>query len=394
MRKYLTIAVLALPALVFAENPRDSVPGGFSRPLVWHAGAEAFCGHVPSTNGYLAGDNIDDKTIDTSAGLEFRAGFSFGSDTREGVAYKGIYQGIGVGVNAFLPSNLLGNPVAAYVYQGMPIVKFGSGLSLGYEWQFGVAAAWRHHHDDMEVKAAVTTPVTALMGVSLKLQWEASDNVRLWAGAGARHYSNGNTSFPNSGVNTLLGSVGVTYVLSSPRYLHLSEPVCAFSEPYRGRWIWDIMAYGAQRKRVVENDLLQQVCPGRFAVAGLQLSVMRQLNRYVAVGPSLDLQWDESAGLEPYWVNGTYGDDIMFVRPPFGKQLKAGVSARAELTTPIFHINAGLGYDFVNPEGDKRFYQLLNLKTFVSHNIYVNIGYRLGEFSTPQNLMLGLGFRL
>lgn len=390
----MTIAALALPALVFASNPCDSVPGGFSRPLEWHAGAEAFCGHVPSTNGYLGGGNPEGKTIDTSAGVEFRAGFSFADDTREGASYKGLYQGIGVGVNAFMPSNLLGNPVAAYVYQGMPLVKFGSGLSLGYEWQFGVAAGWRHHHDDMEVKAAVSTPVTALMGVGLKLQWEASDNVRLWAGAGARHYSNGNTSFPNSGVNTLIGSVGVSYVLSSPSYLHLSEPVCAFSEPYRGRWIWDVMVYGAQRKRVVENEYVQQVCPGRFAVAGLQVSALRQLNRYVAVGPSVDLQWDESAGLEPYWVDGTYGDDIRFVRPPFGKQIKAGVAAHAELTTPIFHINAGIGYDIINPQADKSFYQSLTLKTFVTEKVYINIGYRLGEFSTPQNLMLGLGFRL
>ncbi len=121
---------------------------------------------------------------------------------------------------------------------------------------------------------------------------------------------------------------------------------------------------------------------------------MRRLNRWVAVGPSLDIQFDESAGLEPYWVQWTTGDDIKFHRPPFGKQLSAGLSAHAELTMPIFSVNAGIGYDFVNPAGNQRFYQSLALKAFVTRHIYVNVGYRLGDFKRPQNLMLGAGVRI
>ena len=62
--------------------------------------------------------------------------------------------------------------------------------------------------------------------------------------------------------------------------------------------------------------------------------------------------------------------------------------------SPIFSVNAGVGYDFVNPKGDKRFYQSLALKTFVTDKLYLNVGYRLGDFKDPQNLMLGLGLRL
>ncbi len=61
---------------------------------------------------------------------------------------------------------------------------------------------------------------------------------------------------------------------------------------------------------------------------------------------------------------------------------------------PIFAINAGLGVDLLNPKGDKRFYQSLTLKTFVTEKIFINVGYRLGDFKDPQNLMLGLGVRL
>ena len=93
-------------------------------------------------------------------------------------------------------------------------------------------------------------------------------------------------------------------------------------------------------------------------------------------------------------MEGTWGEGVRFRRPPFGKQLSAGLSAHAELTMPIFAINAGLGYDFVCPDGDRRFYQSLALKTFVTRNLYLNVGYRLGRFRDPQNLMLGLGVRL
>lgn len=121
---------------------------------------------------------------------------------------------------------------------------------------------------------------------------------------------------------------------------------------------------------------------------------MRTLNRFVAVGAALDMQWDEGAGLAPYWVEGSTGDNIHFYRPPFGRQLNVGLSAHAELTMPIFAVNVGLGYDFVSPYDEKRFYQSLTLKTFVTDKLFLNVGYRLGSFKTPQNLMLGIGIRL
>ena len=61
---------------------------------------------------------------------------------------------------------------------------------------------------------------------------------------------------------------------------------------------------------------------------------------------------------------------------------------------PIFCINAGLGYNILSPKGDKRFYQSLTLKTFITRSVFINVGYRLGNFKDPQNLMLGAGVRL
>lgn len=374
----------------------DTIPEMFSRQLSWRIGSEVTPAGVLETNSYLRGENSLGKRARCSVGGAIRADFSFNPATKEGGLYPGLYQGLGLGMSGYNPRGLLGTPVSAYVYQGAPIVNFTKRLSLGYEWQFGAAFGWKHYNKETaEDNVAMGSPVTAHMGISLKLSYRLSERWGLSFGVGANHYSNGNTSIPNKGVNTIGASIGFAYYLN-PQVEKIEASESLVEEADSKRWMYDIMAFGAWRKRAVLIGYPEEgvICPGKFGVAGVLLSPLYRVNRYVAAGPSLDFQWDESAGLRPYWVEGSYGDNIKFRRPPFGKQISFGLSAHAELIMPIFCINIGLGYDFVNPKGEKAFYQSLTLKTFVTKNIYINTGYRLGAFKDPQNLMLGVGVRL
>lgn len=395
MKKRLIGCSLLLAALCVSAARPDSVARGFDRPLSWRVGVELSPTSVPPTNAFLSGENPDAKRVNTSFSGDVRADFAFAPSTRQGMLYHGLYQGLGVGVNSFFASSLLGTPVSAYVYQGAPIVRFNDRLTLGYEWQFGAAFGWQHY-DELTAadNGAVSTSVTAHMGVSLKLYYKLSERWQLSVAAVGRHFSNGNTSWPNAGVNTLGGSIGVAYVFGNRGKCPELASHELIAEADRGRWFYDIMAYGAWRKHTVVVGGEAELCPGRFGVVGLQFAPMRTLNRFVAVGAALDMQWDEGAGLAPYWVEGSTGDNIHFYRPPFGRQLNVGLSAHAELTMPIFAVNVGLGYDFVSPYDEKRFYQSLTLKTFVTDKLFLNVGYRLGSFKTPQNLMLGIGIRL
>lgn len=392
-RIYRVLAAVAVLAASF-EATADTIPDGFSRSPEWNIGVDVSPAYVPGTNSYLRGENNAGKALNTSLSADLRAGFSFSSSTRPGMLYRGLYQGIGLGINTFFDSKLLGTPVSLYVYQGAPIARLGSRLWLGYEWQFGAAMGWKHHSKgEFDNNVVAGTAVTAHMGLGIKLHYRASERWRLALGVDATHFSNGNTASPNAGANTVGLSLGVAYIIN-PQGEARPAPAELAAEADRGRWFYDIMAFGAWRKRAVTVDTYTQMCPGKFAVAGLQFAPMRRLNRYVAVGPALDMQWDESACLEPYWVGGSFDEDIRFERPPFGKQLSIGVSAHAELTMPIFALNAGIGVDMLNPKGDKRFYQMLALKAFVTRNVFLNIGYRLGNFKDPQNLMMGIGVRL
>ena len=47
--------------------------------------------------------------------------------------------------NTFYNSAELGNPVAVYAFQGAPIVRLSSCLSLDYEWNFGASFGWKKY---------------------------------------------------------------------------------------------------------------------------------------------------------------------------------------------------------------------------------------------------------
>ena len=391
------LLAITLAASGIDANASDTIPSAFSRPLEWRVGADISPACVIPTNGFLRGENPEGKRIKSSLTSSIRSDFSFNPSTREGILYKGLYQGIGIGFNTYFSKNLLGTPVSVYAYQGYPIVYFSNKLSLGYEWQFGGAFGWHHFDQETaETNYSVSTSVTAHMGLGLNLNYNFSDRWQMSLGVMMKHYSNGNTSLPNAGVNTVGASIGVAYIINPQKEIPTSQSNSLCKEADKKRWIYDIIAYGAYRKRVlsVGEPTETLICPGKFGILGLQFSPLRRLNRWVAVGPALEIQWDESADLSSYWVEGTSGENIKFIRPPFTRQLSVGLAAHAELTMPIFTVSGGIGYEVINPKGDKAFYQSLTLKTFITKNIFINTGYRLGRFKDPQNLMLGVGIRL
>lgn len=392
----LAISVVLGISVPGAASVFDSVPSGFKLPAQWRIGADASYAYVFSTNGYLGGENPMNKKVQTVLPLAVKADFSFNPESKEGILYRGLYEGIGIGAEPFMPNSLTHTPVTAFVYQGMPIVHLRDDLWFGYEWKFGAAMGWRHYDASQNVNmAAVSTSVTAMMVVGFKFNYSISPRSSISFGIECQHFSNGNTSWPNVGVNTLGANVGFSYILNPHNKEWKSNPQLE-DEADRGKWFYDVMAYGAWRKRdlMLGDPEIYYMLPQRFAVAGLQFMPLRSLCRYIGVGPSLDLQWDRSAGLSPYWTGEIADETPQFRKPPFGKQISVGVSARAELSMPIFSVNAGVGLNIVNPKGDKRFYQILTIKTFLTRNIYINVGYSLGEFKSPRSLQLGLGMRL
>ncbi|MDE6134614.1 MAG: acyloxyacyl hydrolase, partial [Muribaculaceae bacterium] len=262
-----------------AENPWEH--------MLWRVRADGSIGWVPGTNDYLKGFNESERRIASSWSAAAGIDFSFNPVSDYGRMYRGLYQGLGTSIAGFTPGGLLGTPVGIYVYQGAPVLSFGKGWSIDYEWQFGAACGWRVAGNDVYFNNAVSTSVTAHMAVGFKIAYSVSPRWQLSAGIRGTHYSNGNTHWPNRGVNTVGASVGVSYLLSGRTSAAEAEstlPTVADD----CRWMFDIVAYGAWRKRgLVLNDNPVLV-PGKFMIAGLQFAPLRRFSHWFAAGPALD----------------------------------------------------------------------------------------------------------
>lgn len=389
------ILLFFLPLTVIAAMG-DSIASGSGDKLNFQVGIEAEPSILLGRRAYLRGDNPSGQRASNGFSIAAKAGFTFDNNSKEGILYRGLYQGVGLGVASYFPDNLLGYPVSLFVYQGAPIYSFSNKFHLDYEWQFGAAMGWKYDNSqDRDNRTPISTPVTAHMGLSFKFVYDINPLWAISAGLVATHYSNGNTSWPNGGLNKGGLTLGFVYKPGQQNNKRITDKFLE-EKADKGRWLYDIMVYGAWRKQtvIVGDPETEYVIPGKFPVAGFQFATLRKLNRWCAVGPSLDMKWDQSTGLQPYWAEDTYDEEIKFYQPPFMKQVSIGIGAQAELTMPIFTINVGLGYDVVNPVGEKPFYQSLTLKTFFTSKIYLNVGYRLGGFKDPQNLMLGFGLRM
>ena len=112
------------------------------------------------------------------------------------------------------------------------------------------------------------------------------------------------------------------------------------SDPFRPYVSYDVILYGALRKKGFLQESRAYLIPGSFAVAGLNFTPMYNFSRFFRAGLSLDAQYDESANLKDHIANDyPLADELKFHRPPFKEQFAVGVSIRCEVVMPIFSIN-------------------------------------------------------
>ncbi len=293
-------------------------------------------------------------------------------------------------MNFFGNSRGIGNPVSVYLFQGAPIWRLSERLSAYYEWNFGASFGWHPFIPESAASNLITgSRINAYINLSAGLKWRLGKHYDLTAGLDLTHFSNGNTSFPNPGVNLAGVRIGVSRSFGREDKRRQSEPDTIAPERKLG---YDVTLYGAWRKRVYRGGDTPVLLNGTFGVCGIDFSPMWRVSQTFRAGFSADFQWDESTDLKRNHISGTTSDDILFHRPSFLRQVCAGLSGRAELVMPIFSVNVGIGYNIIGPEETRATYQLANLKVRVGGGFFLNIGYQLLNFRKQNNLMLGLGY--
>lgn len=399
IKPILTVVTIAF-ALTAAGHTADS------SKVTHRIGVNVRPAYILPSHKFFRGENELGKRLDKSGSAHLQYSFSFPSDSRYGKMYPTAYQGIGVAFNTFFDHKEIGNPTAVYVFQGAMLAQVSPKLSFDYEWNFGASFGWHPYDPEGKIlgygnsrNLVVGSRVNAYIDFGLLLSWEPFDSWTVTAGIDLSHYSNGNTGYPNSGVNTIGGRIGVTgsFGTDGQRRADVTITRCKYSasDKFADRMTYDILLYGARRaKGLVWNDT-PYIAEGKFGILGLNISPLYKVNKFFKAGVSLDAQYDESANVGDH-VAGT-GDDgnIRFYRPPLNEQLGIGLSLRTEFAMPIFSVNIGFGRNVIC-KGDelKGFYQTLALKTDIYEGLYLHIGYKLHDFHDPNNLMLGFGWRI
>ena len=354
--------------------------------------------YVFPTHDFFKGMNNNGKKINSTFSGHLKYGFKFSPDSKMGKLYPYAIQGIGVGYNTFYNSKEIGNPIAVYVFQTSRIATVSPKLSVDYEWNFGASFGWKKYDvENNPNNMVVGSKINAYINLGFFLNWQVAANTNLKAGIGITHYSNGNTNYPNAGVNTIGASVGITRSFGGGG--SNNETPGKIYRPLFDRYIsYDLIVYGATRKKGVfpENNSPLLV-PGSFGILGLNFNPLYNISRYFRAGLSLDIQYDESANIGKHIANEfipSTPEDLKFFRPPFKEQFSTGLSVRAEIVMPIFSINLGIGKNFICKGSDTNsFYQTFVLKTNITKNIFLHTGYQLYRFKDPNNLMLGIGYR-
>ncbi|WP_300729331.1 acyloxyacyl hydrolase [uncultured Bacteroides sp.] len=394
--------LFTIQTLTAKTDRTDSVSAKKNYPIINQIGIDFRPGYIFPTNDFLKGLNDREKPVRKAFSYHLKYSFKFNPQSRLGKLYPYTYQGIGISYTDFINRKEMGRPFGVYVFQGSRIARIAPKLTLDYEWNFGATFGWKPYNDNMYTDTGEENPdynpynrvvgskVNAYLNVGLMLNWQIDPNWKLSLGVDATHYSNGNTHYPNSGINTIGGRIGLVRTFGNVEEPAHAQPLKTF----RRHISYDVVVYGATKyKGIFFDDGRAKLAPGPFGVAGININPMYNFNKYLKAGISLDAQYDESANLREH-VASEDADGMKFYRPPFREQFGVGLSLRAELIMPIFSINAGIGRNLIYKGDDwDGFYQVLALKTSITKNLFLHIGYQLSRFRDPNNLMLGLGYR-
>lgn len=371
-----------------------------SRPYIYQVGIEGRPGYIFRLNPFLKGDNADGQPIKHLYSTHLKYSFQFQPDSYVNKIYRGVYQGIGLAHYNLGNTVEIGNPIALYLFQGATITQISQRLSLNYEWNFGISAGWKPYDKESNPNnGMIGSKLNAYMNANFYFKQRLSPQFDLLAGVTITHFSNGNTKFPNAGLNAIDAKVGLVYnlnghnrpLLNSLSYqpLHINKFPKHIST--------DVVLFGSWRhKGILFNDS-PLASPDNYHVFGFNVNPMYNMNYNLRFGLSLDGVYDSSANVytEDYIISpGGYNPGYTFYKPAINKQLALGLSARGEYVMPYFTVGMGIGINVLHGGGDlKGLYQTLALKIEMTRSSFLHIGYNLQNFNTPNYLMLGIGYR-
>lgn len=147
---------------------------------------------------------------------------------------------------------------------------------------------------------------------------------------------------------------------------------------------YDIVLYGASKRKGVIKPDEAYLAPGSFGVLGFNFNPMYNFHQYFRAGASLDVQYDESANIKEYEADYNDQAEHRFYRPAIqrtigSRAIRTGRTGPADLHDQCRHRLQCLpqmhryARDVPNPGTEN-----------ICHTQPVlHVGYQLSKFKTP-----------
>jgi hypothetical protein len=337
--------------------------------------------------------------MEWSAHLKYA--FQLRPQSEAGRIFGSAYQGIGVGFYHVGNDRELGTPTTFYLFQGAPITPLSHRLTLDYNWEFGISFGWKPYDEDNNFNNIIIgSPANFYLNAGVYLNWEVSRYFDFSMGVSATHFSNGNTRFPNAGLNSIGLRMAVAYHFNRALWGEPTHRDRSILPAFPRHISYDLTLFGAWKKAGIPYEDKRVLSLNRHWVAGFSFSPMYNFNYRLRTGVSLDATYDTSTGLsarplneEPNYTLSNDKPNYTEVSAPFIQRIALGLSGRVEYTMPYFTVGVGMGRNIVAHRNKQSWYQMLYLKIDLLRNTYLHLGYSLQEFHNPNHLMLGVGYR-
>ena len=280
------------------------------------------------------------------------------------------YPIIGIGLSHnILTKAYLGNPTAAYTFMYLPFfgiakIKFNMGIHLGLAWGINP------YGEQNPLNVALGSKCAAYASINLNTTFKLNSNLDLFLCAGGYHYSNGNTTKPNKGLNQLGTEGGLRYRLTSSTIQFNKNPV----KPVEKKG--SIMIFGAYGWK-------KEVTDGSFYNTGsLSTGYYLTINNKSRLSAGADMFYDE--GVLYYSQKENKLKNVT----------ASGLFAGHELTLSQFSIVTQIGIYLYNPHpADPFYYERLGMRYIISNRVIPSLTLKAHEFKIDF-IEWGIGFIL
>ena len=382
MKKYLIIILLsAFTVSVFAQESNNERKANFflRDDLEW--GKVLGSADLPEGIDEVIGGNME---------FGWQAG---GNNVYDGILNYPAY-GFGFLTYGFPQTGILGKPNAFYMFINSPFKRWEK-FSLNYIIRLGMSYNW-------EPSDPVTNPAHLALGsyrnlyISAGFEGQYLIGEQLSASLGLKfaHFSNGQSSLPNAGMNLLTPHLGIKYDFNGgtrPDYAKPPKP------DYNEKGMEYYVTIGNGIRQIFFDSAQTQVSPKTgvsYPVYNISTAAQYQFGWAGKVGGGVDLIYWGAA--KPNIELGP-GGVWQAVEYPFADYLQLGIFVSYEFVLNNISIIAQPGYRVISgddyPNKPTDFYQHLGLKYHV-HNVILGVAIRAVNFGQAEYIEWSLGYRI